>query len=39
MDSEEICQTLDISRSNLGVLLFRGRNLLRECLEERNIRG
>ena len=39
LDSEEICQTLQISRSNLGVLLFRGRNLLRECLEGRNIRG
>ena len=39
MDSEEICQTMAISRSNLGVLLYRGRNLLRECLENRNIRG
>ncbi len=39
LNSEEICQTLDISRSNLGVLLFRGRNLLRECLENRNIRS
>jgi len=39
MESDEICRTLDISRSNLGVLLFRGRNLLRECLEGRNIRG
>lgn len=39
LDSEEICRTMEISRSNLGVLLFRGRNLLRECLENRNIRG
>ena len=39
LDSREICQTLDISRSNLGVLLYRGRNLLRECLENRNIKG
>ena len=39
LDSEEICRTMDISRSNLGVLLYRGRNLLRECLEKRNIRG
>ena len=39
LDSEEICRTMEISRSNLGVLLYRGRNLLRECLEERNIRG
>ncbi len=39
LDSEEICRTMEISRSNLGVLLYRGRNLLRECLEKRNIRG
>ncbi len=39
LDSEEICRTMDISRSNLGVLLYRGRNLLRECLENRNIRS
>ena len=39
MDSDEICQTMAIGRSNLGVLLYRGRNLLRECLEKRNIRG
>jgi len=39
LDSEEICLTMDISRSNLGVLLYRGRNLLRECLENRNIRS
>lgn len=39
MDSEDICRTMAVSRSNLGVLLYRGRNLLRECLEKRNIRG
>ena len=39
LDSEEICRTMEISRSNLGVLLYRGRNLLRECLEKRNIIG
>jgi RNA polymerase sigma-70 factor (ECF subfamily) len=39
LDSAEICATLDVSRSNLGVLLFRGRNQLRECLEQRNVRG
>lgn len=37
LDSGEICETMDIERSNLGVLLFRGRNKLRECLEDRNI--
>jgi len=31
--SEEICNTLDVSRTNLGVLLYRARNALRECLE------
>jgi len=39
LESEEICETLSVSRSNLGVLLYRGRNKLRECLERRNIKG
>ncbi len=39
LDSDEICQVMDVSRSNLGVLLYRGRNKLRECLEYRNIKG
>ena len=33
MTTEEICKILDVSRTNLGVLLYRGRNRLRECLE------
>ncbi|MBC8424137.1 sigma-70 family RNA polymerase sigma factor [bacterium] len=37
MKSEEICNALDVTRTNLGVLLFRARNALRECLE--NIMG
>jgi RNA polymerase sigma-70 factor (ECF subfamily) len=37
LDAAEICRAMDVSRSNLGVLLFRGRNLLRECLEKRNV--
>ena len=37
MDTNEICLVMDVGRSNLGVLLFRGRNLLRECLEKRNV--
>ncbi len=37
MDTTEICRVMDVSRSNLGVLLYRGRNLLRECLERRNV--
>jgi len=39
MDSGEICSALDIGRSNLGVLLYRGRNKLRECLERRSVTG
>lgn len=39
MSSEEICNTMEVSRTNLGVLLYRGRNSLRECLEERSIKG
>lgn len=32
-DSSEICKLLDISPSNLWVILHRARNLLRKCLE------
>ncbi len=39
MTSEEICAALEVSRTNLGVLLYRGRNSLRECLEQRDITG
>lgn len=31
--TESICQLLDLTVSNLGVLLFRARNQLRECIE------
>jgi RNA polymerase sigma factor (sigma-70 family) len=31
----EICKILDVSETNLGVLLFRARNKLRECLEKK----
>ncbi len=34
LDSEEICQSVDISISNLHVLLHRARLRLRRCLEE-----
>ncbi len=37
MPSEEICKILDVSRTNLGVLLYRGRNRLRECLETKGV--
>jgi RNA polymerase sigma-70 factor, ECF subfamily len=39
MNSDEICESMGVSRSNLGVLLYRSRNKLRECLEHRNIKG
>ncbi len=39
LSSDDICSSLDVSRSNLGVLLYRGRNSLRECLEKHDITG
>lgn len=35
--TEEICKILEVTRTNLGVLLFRARNRLRECLEGKGI--
>jgi RNA polymerase sigma factor (sigma-70 family) len=37
--TEEICKILSVTRTNLGVLIFRARNRLRECLEARGISG
>lgn len=39
MSAEEICNVLDISTSNLWVLLHRARLHLRQCLEDNWIRG
>ena len=39
LDSDEICKILEVSVTNLGVMLFRVRNRLRECLEAKGIRG
>ncbi|MDJ0766989.1 MAG: sigma-70 family RNA polymerase sigma factor [Myxococcota bacterium] len=39
LDSEEICNILEVTRTNLGVLLHRVRNRLRECLEAKGIEG
>jgi len=33
METAEICKKMGITATNLGVLLFRARNRLRECLE------
>jgi len=37
--SQEICNILDVTRTNLGAMLHRCRNRLRECLEARGIKG
>ncbi len=37
LSSEELCNILGVSRTNLGVLLFRARNRIRECLESKGI--
>jgi RNA polymerase sigma-70 factor (ECF subfamily) len=39
LSTEELCKTLEISPNNLGVLLFRARNRLRECLESKGVEG
>lgn len=33
--TSEICKILDVTATNLGVLLFRARNQLRECIERK----
>lgn len=38
-ETEEICNILDVTANNLGVLLFRARNGLRECLESKGFEG
>ena len=35
----EICKILDVSDTNMGVLLYRARNRLRECLEAKGVKG
>ena len=37
MDTQEICKILEVTRTNLGVLLHRVRDRLRECLEAKGI--
>ena len=37
LTTSEICAALEITPSNLGVLLYRCRNKVRECLEARGI--
>lgn len=35
-DSKEICKILEVTDTNLGVLLFRAKNKLRTCLEKKH---
>ena len=39
LSTEEICNILGVTRTNLGVMLYRLRNRLRECLESNGIEG
>ena len=39
LETEEICKILDLTPNTLGVLLFRARNALRECMETKGMRG
>lgn len=38
LSSKEICKILNISNTNLGVLMYRVRNRLRECLEAKGVK-
>ena len=38
LSREEICKTLEVTATNLGVLLHRVRNRLRECLEQLGVK-
>ncbi len=38
LETKELCKKLEVSGTNLGVLLFRARNRLRECLEAHGIK-
>lgn len=37
--TEDVCDILKVSNSNLGVLIFRARNRLRECIERKSSGG
>ena len=37
--TNEICKILSVTRTNLGVLMYRVRNRLRECLEAKGVKG
>ena len=37
LDTDEICKILEVTVTNLGVMLYRVRNSLRECLESKGV--
>jgi len=39
MTTDEVSEVLGVTRNNVGVLLHRGRNRLRECLEQKGFTG
>jgi RNA polymerase sigma factor (sigma-70 family) len=39
LETSEICKILETTPNTLGVLLFRARNALRECVESKGLRG
>ena len=39
LSTAEICKILEVTDTNLGVLLYRARNRLRECLEKKGVKG
>ena len=39
LTTEEICNVLEITPTNLGVMMYRVRNRLRECLEALGVSG
>ncbi|HEY3286275.1 MAG TPA: sigma-70 family RNA polymerase sigma factor [Gemmatimonadaceae bacterium] len=39
VSTDETCKILGVSANNLGVLLFRARVRMRECLEAKGVRG
>lgn len=38
-ETGEVCKILNVSANSLGVILFRARNRMRECLEAKGVRG
>ena len=38
VETEEVCKILEVTITNMGVLMHRARNRLRECLEGRGWR-